>query len=397
MTAPVTAGLAAGATPAEVAAFAATEFADLFATWVNPGAAERDEAVEVVPRAAFERAAEAGLLNYLIPREAGGLGGGRRVFGLLLEQLGYLSEDMAFPSMLAMYADVPNVIHRAGRPGLTERYVRPMAAGEKLGTFAYTDYGDAFDFQTRVARQGDKWVLNGVKCLQTGGALAEVFVTYARDENDDMRVLLVDRGDPGVTTTGVRTLGLRSAGLTQLTLSDVVLDEDRMLSGSDGLADAQSFLNSRRLFVVCPLVGAMGRVIELCVRHLDTVVREGRPLTQAQTVQARLGNMYAKHLTSRALLHDALDRVGRGDINDMFDPAISAAKFIITENIVDVGEQAIRLTGWRGYATELPFERMYRAAMAALTGQTAQDVLEINLGVIATASVNLDDQHRRTV
>jgi alkylation response protein AidB-like acyl-CoA dehydrogenase len=389
--------LSAHATPAEVAAYAAAEFTDFLATEVNPGAAERDEDCEVVPRAAFERAAELGLLNYLVPREAGGVGGGRRVFGLLLEQIGYLCEDMAFASMLAMYADVPNVIHRAGRPGLLERYVRPMAAGDRLGTFAYTDYGDAFDFQARVARKGDKYVLNGVKCLQTGGALADVFVTYARDEDDDMRVLLVDRDDPGVTTAPVRTLGLRSAGLTQLTLRDVVLDEERVLSGSDGLAEAQAFLNSRRLFVVCPLVGAMGRLIEVCVRHLDTVIREGRPLTQAQTVQARLGNMYAKHLTSQALLHDALDRVGRGDINDMFDPAISAAKFIITENVVDVGEQAIRLTGWRGYGKELPFERMYRAAMAALTGQTAQDVLEINLGVIATSHVLLRDQLRRTV
>lgn len=188
--------------------------------------------------------------------------------------------------------------------------------------------------------------------------------------------------------------GLRSAGLTRLRLNDVVLGEERDLSGADGLADAQIFLNSRRMFLVCPMVGAMNRIIEACVRHLDGTVREGRPLTQAPTVQARLGNMYARYLTSQAILHDALERIGRGEINEMFDPAISAAKFVLTENIIEVGEQAIRLTGWRGYSKELPIERMYRAALAALTGQTAQDVLEINLGVIAAANVSLHDLNR---
>lgn len=377
----------------EVEAYGAAELSGFFASEVNPNATERDEACEVVPRKAFERAAEIGLLNYLMPQEVGGIGGSRRVFGLLLEQIGYYCEDTGFPTMLAMYADVPNVVYRAGHPSLVERYVRPMAEGRKLGTFAYTDYGDAFDFQTRVIRKDGGYVLNGVKCLQTGGSLADVFVVYARDEHDDMRVVLVDRNDPGVSTIPVRTLGLRSAGLTQLRLEDVFLDAERDLSGPDGLADAQMFLNSRRLFVVCPLVGGMRRMLEVVIAHLDTVIRDGRPLTQAQRVHARLGNMYAKLLTSQAILHDALDRVGRDEINEMFDPAISAAKFILTENVIDVGEQAIRLTGWRGYSTELPFQRTYRAAMAALTGQTAQDVLEINLGVVALADATLQGAH----
>lgn len=382
--------------PAEVRRAVASELADFFATQINPHATDRDEACEVIPRAAFEQAADVGLLSYIIPRDVGGVGGSRRTFGLLLEQIGYFCDDVAFPSMLAMFADVPNVIYRAGRASLLEQYVQPMLRGRKLGTFAYTDYGDAFDFQTRVVKRGDRYVLNGIKCLQTGGMLADVFVAYARDENDDMKILLVDRSDPGVSTTTVKTLGLRSAGLTQLRLENVTLDAERRLSGSDGLAEAQMFLNSRRMFVVCPFVGAMKRIIEVCVQHLDTVIREGRPLTQAQTVQARIGNMAAKQLTSAAILHDALDRIGRGEINQMFDPVISAAKLIITENALDVGQSAIRLTGWRGYSHELPFERLYRAFMAALTGQTAQDVLEIQLGVVAMAEVAFNQYRKET-
>ena len=72
----------------------------------------------------------------------------------------------------------------------------------------------------------------------------------------------------------------------------------------------------------------MKRLIEHCVQHLDTVIREGRPLTQTPTVQGRIGKMTAQQLTSEAILHNALNRIGRGEINHMFDPAISAAKLI---------------------------------------------------------------------
>jgi len=387
--------LAADATPDEVSAYAADELARFLDSEVNPGAPEREEDREVVPRAAFAAATRIGLLNYLLPTDVGGTGGSRRVFGLLLEQMGTLCDDMAFPFMLSMYADIPTVVLAAGQPALVDRYVKPMAAGEVLGTFAFTDYGDAFEFRTRAERKGDRWVVSGVKCLQTGGALADVFVTYARDEHDDIRVLLVDRADAGVSTVPVTTLGIRSGGLTQLALDGVELPAERDLSGPDGLADAQMFLNSRRLFQVCPLVGAMRRMIEVSVRHLDGVIREGRPLTQSPAVQGRLGRMYAQYLTSRVVLHDALERMGRGEVNPVYDPVISAAKYVVTENAVEVGERAIRLTGWRGYTTVLPLERMHRAVIASITGQTAQDILEINLGVIAMARLALADQVER--
>src|SRR5215207_6749574 len=95
---PALAGLAADATPDQVSAYAESDLAGFLATEVNPGAPQREEDREVVPRAAFTAASRAGLLNYLLPREVGGLGGSRRVFGLLLEQMGHLCDDMAFPS-----------------------------------------------------------------------------------------------------------------------------------------------------------------------------------------------------------------------------------------------------------------------------------------------------------
>lgn len=373
----------------EVSEYAAKILAPFFKKKVNPGAAERDENQVVVPRKIFEHAARLGILNYLIPREVGGGGGSRRIFGMILEEIGYYTDEASFATMLAMYADVPNVIYRTGKTSLIEHFVKPMARGEILGTFAYTDYGDAFDFKARCTRKNELFILNGTKCLQTGGAIADVFVVYVEDEDRRMKIFLIERNQPGVSLIPITTLGLRSAGLTQLHLKDVEVHEERLLNASDGLGDAQVFLNSRRLFVVCPMVGGMRRILEECTRHLGTIVREGQALTRAQTVQARLGLMSAQAMTSQAILHTALDHIESSRVNEVFDPFVSAAKLMITEAGIALSERAIRLTGWQGYSNILPYERHFRAFMSALTGQTAQDVLEIQLGVLAVAKAEI--------
>jgi alkylation response protein AidB-like acyl-CoA dehydrogenase len=332
-----------------------------------------------MPAAAFEQAAELGLLAFLLPPELGGTGGDRRTYGLLLEHAGYFCDEIEYGSLLSLYADVASVIADSGRPDLIDRYVRPMAAGQCFGTFAYTELTDVFDLHCRVKPTDGGYLVDGEKCLQTGGSLADVFLTYVRDERDDLQVVLVERTDPGVVVEPVPTTGFRAAGLTRLTLHQVLLPAERVLVPLDGLSHAQRFLNHRRLFVACPMVGRMKAIISSCAAELGGVVRYGRPLTQHQAVQAKLGRMRIRYEAARALLHDALERWA-GTHNPLHDPIVSAAKYTIVENAIEVGLDAIRLTGWRGYSQELPYERYLRGFMAGLAGQTAQDVLELLLG-----------------
>ena len=107
------------------------------------------------------------------------------------------AEELEYASLLSMYADIPAVIAATGRPELIGRYVLPMRDGRLFGTFAYTERTDAFDFRCRAVRRGDGYVLDGEKCLQTGGHLADVFLTYVREESDDIQLFLVERTDPG--------------------------------------------------------------------------------------------------------------------------------------------------------------------------------------------------------
>jgi alkylation response protein AidB-like acyl-CoA dehydrogenase len=368
------------AAPDRVHGWVRDHLAAFFAGSVNPGAADRDATGTPLPVELFRPAADLDLFGYLLPASCGGAGGDRRTFGLLLEQIGYFCQELEYAALLSMYADVPVVIAAAGSPELVDRYVRPMSRGRCFGTFAYTERTDAFDFGCRVRPTADGYLVDGEKCLQTGGHLADVFLTYVRDDRDDLQLFLVDRGDPGVCVEPVATAGFRSAGLTRLTLRQVSLPRSRLLVGVDGLSHAQRFLNQRRLFVACPMVGRMKAIIESCVTHLGGVVRQGVPLTRHEAVQAKLGRMLIRYEAARAVLHDALARWAAGAHNPLFDPVVSAAKYTIVENALAVGMDAVQLTGWLGYSRELPYERYLRGFMAGIAGQTAQDVLEILLG-----------------
>lgn len=367
-------------TPDQVHEWVRAQLAPVLAESVNPGAAERDATGTPLPAEAFRAAADLGLFGFLLPREHGGSGGDRRTFGLLLEQLGYFCEELEYASLLSMYADTATVIAASDRAELIEEYVRPMSRGGRFATFAYTERTDAFDFQCRVVDTADGHVLDGEKCLQTGGHLADVFLTYVRDDRDDLRLCLVERTDPGVEVAPVATAGFRAAGLTRLTLHRVALPRSRQLVRVDALSHAQRFLNHRRILVACPMVGRMKAIVESCAAHLGEVIRHGQPLLRQQAVQARLGRMLIRYETARAVLHDALGRLTAGAHNPLFDPVISAAKYTIVDNALAVGMDAVRLTGWSGYSTELPYERYLRGFMAGIAGQTTQDVLEILLG-----------------
>jgi len=385
-----------GSSPEVVQQFVRGELAEYFATSVNPGAAERDARSIPFTADVFEPIARLGLLGFLLPRELGGGGGDRRTFGLILEQIGFYCDELELASLVSMYADLVSVIAASGRNDLLATYVAPMIRGELFATFAYTERTDALSFTSRAVKHGNRYVLRGEKCLQTGGHLAGVFLTYVRDEHDDLKLFLLERSDPGMHIEPVATAGFRAAGLTRLELRDVEVSEQRVIARVDALSHAQRFLNDRRLFVACPMIGRMQSILNSCVTHLGSVIRYGAPLTQHQAVQAKLGRMFARTQTSRAVLHDALQRWTSNDRNQLFDPISSAAKYTIVENAIELARDALYLTGWQGYSTNLPYERMLRGFMSGIAGQTAQDVIELLLGNHVVTEVVLSS-HKKAV
>ncbi len=359
---------------------------------IDPGVIERDAAGECFSRELLRHCAELGLSNYSLPRELGGGGADPFAWGVMLEEVGYLCEDSSLPLVLSLYAAVAAAIDRRASPEQKERYVRPMARGERFGCFAYTDGTDAFSFRSTATKKGDRWILDGEKHLVTGGVRGDVFMTYVRRDNDDLAVFLVEREDPGVTVEPVEVAGLRAAGLARLHLSGVELPEERLLVPADGISHAQLFLNDRRGLLVCGPLGRMRAILEKIAGSLATTVRYGRPLADLPNVQATLGRMFVAVRTARAIAHRALEGMRRADRNPIFDAEMATAKYFVIEQSIAVATDALRLAGTSGYLREAHYERYLRDFHGGIAGGGAQDILEVNLGAHVSSMV---EQRRR--
>ena len=355
---------------------------------VNPGATQRDLDISPLPRGLFTYVGKLGLMAWLAPRSMGGLGGSPASFVRLLSELGSVCEELEFPSLLSMYADLANLLAQCDSPAIREHYAAPALRGETLLTFAYTEESDSYDFGTRARQVDDGWLISGHKVAQTGGGLADAFLVYARDETDHLQVFVVDRDAPGVTVKPVPTIGFRSAGMTSMDLEEVFVPAEHVIVDADGHGQVQRFLNARRLYVCAAWPARMRVLLDTLISFLDGRIRSGRPLSRLEAVQSHLGELFVHCEIAEAVLMRAVNHLESED-SPVFDATLSATKYILAEHANQFAQRCMRLTGWPGFTLELPFQRAVRDFMGALSGQTPQEVMKILLGNHAVAQVEL--------
>ncbi len=375
----------------DMATYVEQRFGDFIRQKINPGVLERDAAGTSIPGPLFREACMLGMTTFGLPEEIGGKGRDVVTWGRLLEQVGYLSQDSCLPFVVSLRASVIKTIHSSGRDDLIDRYAIPMVYGVRAPAFAYTDGTDAFSFNTKASKVAGGYVLEGQKLFVTGGATADVFMVYARSaesSSNDLQVILVERGDEGVTVEDVPLSGLRSAGISQVRLDRVFVPEMRVLAASDGLSHAQRFLNERRVYLACPVLGRMQAILEDCIAELQEKPRYGSPLTAMQNVQAQLGRMVIAVESARAVLYRALDRQASAAFDPFWDPIGCVAKSYVIDQAIALAQMAQRLLGGDGYLRSKHFERYLRDFNGYIPGGGSQDTLTVDLGVNAICAVD---------
>ncbi|KVE41001.1 acyl-CoA dehydrogenase family protein [Burkholderia sp. BDU5] len=348
------------------------------------GQLDRDGAT--LRREVMTEAARRGLLGASLPRHVGGLGMSLLGWGHALERVGYLCDDASFALNISLFQSVANMLVTSGNAGLIERYVAPVCTGERLAAFAYTEEADAFSMKSTLRAHHGDYLVNGAKVMVTAGAMADSYMTYVMNEaTDDMAVVMIDRDAPGVHVQPIETMGLRASGLAAVRFDSVRVPKEQLLLAENGLDHVQNFLNPRRGILCCAPIGRMQRIVDECVKMLSETVRHGAPLTSMQLIQARLGRMQMKVHISKALVDPALDWLDQNAANNHLEEIVSAAKHEITEHAIAVALDSIRLTGARGYAHANQFERYLRDFCGLISGAGSQDVLEVNMGLLAVA------------
>ncbi len=313
---------------------------------------------------------ELGFLGMLVPEQYDGLGLDTLTYLVVLEEVAIVDASVAV--MLSVHNSLPTqMILRWGSDEQKERFLKPLARGEKLGAFALSEPeagSDAASLRTQAVRVGDDWILNGTKAWVSSGTKGDVILAMARtDSADDRRgargigAFIITPDLPGFNVGKKEDkMGLRASPTVQLHFSDMRVPGDRLLGApGSGFIYAMQSLDNGRLGIAAQAIG----IAEAALRHAAVYAAERKqfkkPIKEFQAIQFKLADMATRVASARALLHMSATAKDRGEHMTQFS---AMAKLFASETAMWVTTQAIQILGGYGYVRDYPVERLFRDA-----------------------------------
>jgi len=283
------------------------------------------------------------------------------------------------------YGQVGGTIRKSGTPAQIERWVPGLMSGDIVGAWGLTEPGagsDAFGSMRTTARAaGDQWVLNGQKTFITNAPYAEVFVIYAKLEDNGSRSIqpfLIERGTPGLDTSKpFRKMGTHSSPTGAVFLDQVRIPKENLLGG--GVTDrdhVKGRLSEERAGMPTLSLGLADRAFELALRYSKEREQFGQPICNFQLVQRRLARMYGLLCNMRSFVFaDFL--AGRKVRQSMAD--VCAGKLYCCEAATQITLESIHILGGNGYMEEYEVERLARDAKLMELGGGTTEMQELTI------------------
>lgn len=321
-----------------------------------------------VPQHILDEMAALGLFGLSIPEAWGGLGLGMEDEVAVLIAL--CRANLSFRSAVGINNGVgSHGLLSYGSDAQRAAYLPQLASGAMIASFCLTepDCGsDAAAVRTSARRDGDSWVLNGVKRYITNAPSADVFIVIARSDagSTDHRGLSAFLVERGATTTGLsigatdRKMGLRGSHTADVILQDCRIPAAAIIGApGQGFALAMSSLNRGRLGIAAAAVGAGRRLIEEALNYATQRRSFGAPIAQHQLVQAMLADSETELLAARCMVEHTARCFDQGL------PVIKEAaccKLFATETVGKVADRVLQIFGGAGFMAEYAIERIYR-------------------------------------
>ena len=333
---------------------------------VGPIAAEIDEN-ERFPEETWKKLTEMGMAGIAYPEEYGGAGLSYVTYIGACEEL---AKHCATTSvMLSAHASLccwP--ISEYGTEEQKQKYLVPLASGEKLGAFGLTEPGAGTDaaMQKTVAEdKGDHWLLNGSKIFITNAGYADVFVVMAMTDKSQgtkgISAFIVEKDTPGFKIGAhEKKMGIRGSSTTELIFEDCKIPKENLLGGiGKGFKVAMTTLDGGRIGIGAQALGIAQAAIDACVKYTKERVQFGKRISQFQNTQFQLADMQTDVDAARLLIYRAAQAKQDGEAYGHY---AAMGKLKASEVASDVSRRCLQLVGGYGYTREYPFERYMRDA-----------------------------------
>lgn len=355
---------------------------------VKPIAAEIDE-TERFPMENVKKMAELGMMGIPFPKELGGAGGDVLSYIITVEELSKAcgTHGVIVSAHTSLCA---SLIYENGTPAQKEKYLVPLAKGEKIGAFGLTEPGagtDAAGQQTTAVLDGDNYILNGSKIFITNGGVADTFIVFAMTDKSQgtrgISAFIVEKDFQGFSVGKKEDkLGIRASSTTELIFENCVVPKENLIGKEGkGFGIAMKTLDGGRIGIAAQALGIAEGAYEESVKYMKERKQFGRPLSAFQGLQWMIADMETKIEAAKLLVYKAA-WLKQNKMPYSVDAA--KAKLFAAEVAMDVTTKAVQIHGGYGYTKEYPVERMMRDAKIT---EIYEGTSEVQKMVIAGAAL----------
>jgi alkylation response protein AidB-like acyl-CoA dehydrogenase len=345
---------------------------------IKPHVMEWDES-QKFPLDVFRKLGKLGMLGAVFPEELGGAGYSYVEYVILMEELARVDPSIAL-SAAAHISLCMNHIYIAGSAEQKQRYLPKLASGEWIGAWSLTEPAsgsDAGQARTSAVRDGDCWVLNGLKTFTTNVHIADVGVVMAVTDragsSHGMSAFILEKGTPGYSFGRKENkLGMRCSPTGEVILSNCRVPDSQLCGKSgEGFIDSLRILEGGRISIAELSVGGAPGDAEAALKYSKQRKQFGRFISEFQAIQHKLADMATEIEASRLL---TLRAAACKDTGMSVNKESSMAKLFASETAVRVSNEAVQIHGGYGFTKDYPVEKFFRDAKLCTIGEGTSEI-----------------------
>lgn len=351
---------------------------------VAPIAEKLDEG-EIFPAENVKRMADLGLLGMMIPQKYGGAGLDVLSYVIAIEEIARYCASTAV-IMSVNNSLVCDPIYKFGTDEQKNKFLIPLAKGEKLGCFCLSEPGtgsDAAAQKTVALKKGNEWILNGTKNFITNGPQADVAIIFAMSDKSKghrgISSFIVEKGTTGYSIGKIeKKLGIRGSSTSQIVLEDCRIPAENLLGKEgDGFKVAMTTLDGGRIGIAAQALGIARGAYEDALQYAKQREAFGQPIANFQGIQWILADMAMRIDAARLLIWRAAMLKQAGE---RYTKEAAMAKLFASETAMWTVTKAVQIHGGYGYIKDYRVERFFRDAKIT---EIYEGTSEIQRSVIA--------------
>ncbi|MED3861778.1 acyl-CoA dehydrogenase [Priestia megaterium] len=343
---------------------------------VAPTAAQRDEE-ERFDRGIFTQMADLGLTGIPWPEQYGGIGSDYLAYCIAVEELSRVCASTGVTlSAHTSLAGWP--IYTFGTEEQKQKYLKPMATGEKIGAYGLTEPSagsDAGGMRTLAVKAGEDYILNGSKIFITNGGEADIYVVFARIDPNEKRTsaFIIEKDMPGFSVgKKEKKLGIRSSPTTEIIFEDCRVPKENLLGNEgEGFKVAMMTLDGGRNGIAAQAVGIAQGALDAAVAYAKERQQFGKPIISQQGIAFKLADMATSIEAARLLTYQAAWLESQGL---PYGKESAMSKLYAGDTAMKVATEAVQVFGGYGYTKDYPVERFMRDAKITQIYEGTQEI-----------------------